>query len=71
MHIAVAGGYGYQRDELYFISCARHLAWGYVDQPPLIAILAKFALSVFGDSLYGIRLLPALAAALTGVIAGR
>ena len=68
LHIAVAGGYGYQRDELYFISCARHLAWGYVDQPPLIAVITKIALGLFGDSLYGIRLLPAIAAA---AIAGK
>jgi hypothetical protein len=69
--MAVAGGYGYQRDELYFISCARHLAWGYVDQPPLIAVVAKIALALFGDSLYGIRLLPAIAAAATVAVTGR
>ena len=71
LHFAVAGGYGYQRDELYFISCARHLAWGYVDQPPLIAVIAKIALALFGDSLYGIRFLPAIAAAATVVVTGR
>jgi 4-amino-4-deoxy-L-arabinose transferase-like glycosyltransferase len=71
LHFAVAGGYGYQRDELYFISCARHLAWGYVDQPPLIAVVAKLALALFGDSLYGIRFLPAVAAAATVVVTGR
>ena len=71
LHIAVAGGYGYQRDELYFISCARHLAWGYVDQPPLIAVITKIALGLFGDSLYGIRLLPAIAAAATVAVTGR
>ena len=69
-HIANAGRYGYQRDELYFLSCAQHLAWGYVDQPPLIALVARFAHSVFGDSLYGIRMLPALAAAATVVLTG-
>ena len=71
MHISVAGNYGYQRDELYFISCARHLAWGYVDQPPLIAVIAKISLALFGDSLYAIRLLPAIAAAATVVVTGR
>ncbi len=71
MHFIAAGRYGYQRDELYFISCARHLAWGYVDQPPLIAIVTKVALALFGDSLYGIRLLPALAASATVVFVGR
>ncbi len=71
LHIATAGGYGYQRDEMYFISCARHLAWGYVDQPPLIAVVTKLALTLFGDSLYALRLLPALAAAATVVLTGR
>jgi Dolichyl-phosphate-mannose-protein mannosyltransferase len=71
IHIARAGEYGYQRDELYFISCARHLAWGYVDQPPLIALIAKISLALFGDSLYGIRLLPAVAAAAIVVLTGR
>jgi hypothetical protein len=70
LHIARAGDYGYQRDELYFISCAQHLAWGYVDQPPLIALIAKVALW-FGPSLYGLRLLPAIAAAATVLVTGR
>ncbi len=69
-HFANAGKYGYQRDELYFISCARHLAWGYVDQPPLIAVVAKIALTILGDSLYAIRLVPALAAAFTVALTG-
>ncbi len=71
VHFVRAGQYGYQRDELYFISCARHLAWGYVDQPPLIAVIAKISLGLFGDSLYAIRLLPALAAAAIVVLTGR
>ncbi len=71
LHMLAAGRYGYQRDELYFISCARHLAWGYVDQPPLIAIVTKVALALFGESLYGLRFLPAVAAAATVVIVGR
>ncbi len=71
LHIATAGSYGYQRDELYFLSCARHLAWGYVDQPPLIALIAKFASTVLGDSLYALRLLPALSAAAIVALTGR
>ncbi len=71
LHIAASGGYGYQRDELYFVSCARHLAWGYVDQPPLIALIARIAISLFGDSLTALRLLPALAGATTVVLTGR
>jgi hypothetical protein len=71
LHFATSGGYGYQRDELYFVSCARHLAWGYVDQPPLIAVVARITLWLFGDSLTALRLLPAVAAAATVVITGR
>jgi hypothetical protein len=36
-------GYGYFRDEFYFLVCGRHLAWGYVDQPPLVALQARLA----------------------------
>ncbi|MBV8636514.1 MAG: glycosyltransferase family 39 protein [Candidatus Eremiobacteraeota bacterium] len=68
VHAATAGRYGYFRDELYFIACAHHLAWGYVDQPPLVAIAAWLALPA-GDSLLALRALPVIAAALTTVVA--
>jgi len=71
VHYIAAGRYGYQRDELYFISCARHLAFGYVDQPPLIALVAKAVLALFGDSLFAIRLLPAIAASAIVILTGR
>ena len=53
--------YGIFRDELYYLACGRHLGLGYVDQPPLIALLARLSQSQLGDSLTGLRLLPALA----------
>src|ERR1700693_5325572 len=71
LHVARSGAYGYERDELYFLWCAQHLAWGYVDQPPLIALIAKVATTLFGDSLLGIRLLADFAAAATVVVTGR
>ncbi|HMH14043.1 MAG TPA: glycosyltransferase family 39 protein [Edaphobacter sp.] len=66
-------GYGYFRDEFYYIICGRNLAWGYVDHGPGIAIQSKLALALFGKSLAGIRMLSALGGAgrvfLTGILA--
>ncbi|HQR44997.1 MAG TPA: glycosyltransferase family 39 protein [Thermoanaerobaculia bacterium] len=62
VHLATASRYGYFRDELYFLDCARHLDWGYVDCAPLIAVYAKVAL-LLGDSLPVLRSLAALAGA--------
>jgi 4-amino-4-deoxy-L-arabinose transferase-like glycosyltransferase len=65
-------GYGYFRDEFYYIACGRHLAWGYVDQGPVVAVQARLAEMLFGRSLAGIRLLSAfggaIRVALTGLI---
>jgi dolichyl-phosphate-mannose--protein O-mannosyl transferase len=73
IHLYANRYYGYFTDELYYLACARHLAWGYVDQPPLIALIAKLEMALWGDSLSAIRFLPALAGAakvlLTSLIA--
>src|SRR5882724_6975251 len=61
VHLYAAGSYGYFTDELYYLACSRHLDWGYVDQPPLIALVTWIVRSLLGDSLPAIRLLPALA----------
>ena len=50
-------GYGFFRDELYFLVCGHHLDWGYVDQPPLVALQARIAEMVFGLTPTGIRIL--------------
>ncbi len=49
-------GYGYFRDEFYFLMCGRRLAWGYVDQPPLVALQARLAETLFGIAPTSIRL---------------
>src|SRR5260221_1848907 len=68
--LAVAARYGFHRDELYFIECARHLQASYVDQPVLTPLLALVSLKLFGVSLLGLRMWPALAAWATVIIAG-
>src|SRR4051794_3281701 len=70
-HLLTANRYGIFRDELYYLACADHLDWGYVDQPPLIALVAYLARFVFGDSLIGLRIIPALAGGATVWLAGR
>src|SRR3989442_4845965 len=67
---ATAAGYGVFRDELYYFACARHLAWGYVDHPPGVALLAALARALVGDSWIAARLLSAAAAAGTVLLAG-
>lgn len=66
-------GYGYFRDEFYYLVCGRFLDWGYVDQSPMVALQARLATILFGKSLVGLRLFSAMAGAgrvfLTGMIA--
>ena len=70
LHLATNSHYGYHGDELYFIACGEHLDWGYVDHAPLIAVWAKLSRTLLGDSLFAIRLAPALAGALTVWLTG-
>ncbi|HEY9241700.1 MAG TPA: glycosyltransferase family 39 protein [Streptosporangiaceae bacterium] len=62
--------YGFHRDELYFLACAQHLQASYVDQPVLTPFLAWVSLKLFGVSLPGLRLWPALAGWATVLVAG-
>jgi hypothetical protein len=70
LHFLTGGRYGYFRDELYYLACAEHLDWGYVDQAPLIAFVARAQRAVLGDSLFATRFLPAVAGAATVCLAG-
>jgi 4-amino-4-deoxy-L-arabinose transferase-like glycosyltransferase len=63
-HIYFNNRYGYFRDEFDYIVCGDHLAWGYVDQPPVIPFLIHICRAVLGDSLRSIRFIPALASSL-------
>ena len=65
LHCYLNNRYDFFRDEFNYLACARHLAWGYVDQPPLIPWLARLSLATLGDSLRAIRFLPALFMSMT------
>jgi 4-amino-4-deoxy-L-arabinose transferase-like glycosyltransferase len=60
--MAAAGSYGWFPDEMYFVLAGRHLAFGYVDQPPLTPLISAAAVQLLGASPVSVRILPALAA---------
>ena len=63
-------GWGYFRDEFYYVACGRHLAWGYVDHGPLVAVQSRLAEILFGHSLAGLRLLSAVGGATRVLLTG-
>ena len=68
VELSMAARYGIHRDELYFIVAGRHLAWGYVDQPPMVAVVARLMTDLFGTSAFWLRLPSAAGAAGTVVL---
>ena len=70
LHMLFNGRYGYFIDELYYLACSHHLDWGYVDQAPLIAVITWIERITLGDSLHGLRFLPAVAAGLKVLLTG-
>ncbi|HMD31400.1 MAG TPA: glycosyltransferase family 39 protein [Candidatus Acidoferrales bacterium] len=70
LHLVFYKGYGFFRDELYFIACSHLLDWGYVDQPPGVAVVAWAARGLLGDSLFAVRFVPCVFAALQVLLTG-
>ncbi|MGD0920508.1 MAG: glycosyltransferase family 39 protein [Terriglobia bacterium] len=70
LHLWFSSGYGYFRDEFYYLACGEHLDWGYVDQPPLTPLLAFLTRQFLGESLVALRFLPAVAGALLVLVTG-
>lgn len=69
VHISLNGQYGFHRDELDFIMNARQLDWGYVSYPPITPFFARIGLELFGESLRGLRVLPAIAQGIVMILA--
>jgi hypothetical protein len=70
LHILTNGRYGFHRDELQFLSDARHLDWGFVAYPPLTPFLQHIGLALFGVSLTGLRLFSVLFQAAAIIVSG-
>jgi hypothetical protein len=69
-HILTNNRYGFHRDELQFLSDARHLDWGFVAYPPFTPFIEHIALSIFGLSLVGLRLFSVIAQAIVILVSG-
>ena len=55
--------YGVHRDELLYVAMGDHLRLWQMDFPPFIALVANLQRFLFDDTLWGLRVLPALAGA--------
>ncbi len=70
VELAFSGRYGYEQDELYFLVAGHHLAFGYVDQPPLTPLLTRIT-GILGVSPTAVRVIPALAGGAVAVSAAK
>jgi 4-amino-4-deoxy-L-arabinose transferase-like glycosyltransferase len=70
LHLLTYRGFGFFSDEFYYIACSNRLDWGYVDHPPLSILVLRIDRWLLGDSLFSIRLLPALAGGATVLLTG-
>src|ERR1700689_250426 len=70
IHLLTNGRYGFHRDELQFLSDARHMDWGFVAYPPLTPFVEHISLGIFGPSLVGLRLFSVIVQATAIVVTG-
>ncbi len=70
LELAVSARYGFLQDEMYFIVAGHHLAFGYVDQPPLTPLVNRMT-GIFGINPTAVRIVPALAGGLVVVAAAK
>lgn len=70
IHFLTVSNFELHRDAYLYYAQSEHLAWGYVSVPPSIAIIGKFATSIFGNTVFGLRFFPALIGAVNLIIIG-
>src|SRR5208283_5668280 len=70
LHLLTNGRYGFHRDELQFLSDARHLDWGFVAYPPFTPFIERIGLALFGHWLIGLRLFSVIAQTIVIIVAG-
>lgn len=71
LNLLAISRFGFHRDELLHLALADHMDWGYKEVPPFIAFIAKITLTVFGDSLFGARIITTICAALVVWLTGK
>ncbi len=70
LHWLTSGGYDYFRDEFYYIAASQRLQWGYLEFPPIIALITALTRWLLGESLFALHFFPALAGALLVLLTG-
>ncbi len=68
IHFTTNTNYGLHRDAYLYLAESEHLAWGYMEVPPMIAVIGKTARLLLGDSVFAVRFFPALIGAITIVL---
>jgi 4-amino-4-deoxy-L-arabinose transferase-like glycosyltransferase len=70
LRLATNGTLGFHIDELYYLASGRHPAFGYVDFPPVVPLLARLETGLLGVTPWTLRLLPALVGAVNVILSG-
>jgi hypothetical protein len=70
IHLVTNNRYGFHRDELQFLSDARHMDWGFVAYPPFTPFVGRIGMALFGLSMVGLRLFSVLAQAIAVFVSG-
>ncbi|MFK7936130.1 MAG: ArnT family glycosyltransferase [Saprospiraceae bacterium] len=70
LHFLTNTNYGLHRDEYLYVAESEHLSWGYMEVPPMIAVIGKMAMTIFGNTVFGVRFFPAIIGAISILLIG-